>query len=213
MLTSIDVKFPSSFACFSASSGDKGMISSADILQIVDIFCWVVRVFLLFLAVVRVFCLQFKSCEKYSAILVLLSWNDVNLDSKASELLYILLHLCYTYIDVIFHTSQNVFQIWSTLGGYEELASGALSQSETENYILSDKWNYGIPNNWFGKNSREIMGLTEIFGKMEAVHRAKNQLVRVRLSKAMLCLLHIMLLKSTWIVKFNNFLNLVFVTS
>ena len=39
MLTSIDVKFPSSFACFSASSGDKGMISSADILQIVDIFC------------------------------------------------------------------------------------------------------------------------------------------------------------------------------
>ena len=37
MLTSIDVKFSSSFACFSASSGDKGMISSADILQIVNI--------------------------------------------------------------------------------------------------------------------------------------------------------------------------------
>ena len=63
MLTSIDVKFPSSFACFSASSGDKGMISSADILQIVNIFCRVVRVFLLFLAVVRLFCLQFKTCE------------------------------------------------------------------------------------------------------------------------------------------------------
>ena len=31
------------------------------------------------------------------------------------------------------------------------------------------------------------MGLTEIFRKMEADHRAKNQLVRVRLSKAMLC--------------------------
>ena len=28
------------------------------------------------------------------------------------------------------------------------------------------------------------MGLTEIFRKMEAVHRAKIQLVRVRLSKA-----------------------------
>ena len=37
MLTSIYVKFPSSFACFSASSADKGMISSADILQIVNI--------------------------------------------------------------------------------------------------------------------------------------------------------------------------------
>ena len=31
------------------------------------------------------------------------------------------------------------------------------------------------------------MGLTEMFRKMEAVHRPKNQLVRVRLSKAMLC--------------------------
>ena len=31
------------------------------------------------------------------------------------------------------------------------------------------------------------MGLTEIFRKIEAVHRAKNQLVMVRLSKAMLC--------------------------
>ena len=63
MLTSIDVKFPSSFACFSASSGEKGMISSADILQIVNIFCRVVRVFLLFLVVVRLFRLQFKTCE------------------------------------------------------------------------------------------------------------------------------------------------------
>ena len=63
MLTSIDVKFPSSFVCFSASSGDKGMISSAaDILQTVNIFCRVVRVFLLFLAVVRLFRLQFKTC-------------------------------------------------------------------------------------------------------------------------------------------------------
>ena len=63
MLTSIDVKFSSSFACFSASSGDKGMISSADILQIVNIFCRVVRAFLLFLVVVRLFRLQFKTCE------------------------------------------------------------------------------------------------------------------------------------------------------
>ena len=36
--TSIDVKFPSSIPCLSASSGDKGMlISSADILQIADV--------------------------------------------------------------------------------------------------------------------------------------------------------------------------------
>ena len=54
MLSSINVKFPSSFPCFSASSGDKGMISSAtDILQIVSVVCRVV--FLLFLAVVRLF--------------------------------------------------------------------------------------------------------------------------------------------------------------
>ena len=63
MLTSIDVKFPSSFVCFSASSGDKGMISAVDILQTVNIFCRVDRVFLLFLAVVRLFRLQFKTCE------------------------------------------------------------------------------------------------------------------------------------------------------
>jgi len=50
------------------------------------------------------------------------------------------------------------------------------------------------------------MGLTEMFRKLEAVHRAKNQLGGGRLSKAML-------LKSTWIVKFNNFLNLVYVMS
>ena len=39
------------------------MISSADILQTVNIFCRVVRVFLLFLVVVRLFRLQFKTCE------------------------------------------------------------------------------------------------------------------------------------------------------
>ena len=53
MLSSIYVKFPSSFPCFSASSGDKGMLSSADILQIVGVVCRVVV--LLFLAVVRLF--------------------------------------------------------------------------------------------------------------------------------------------------------------
>ena len=38
MLTSIDVKFPSILiAGFSASSGDNGKISSADILQIADV--------------------------------------------------------------------------------------------------------------------------------------------------------------------------------
>ena len=38
MLTSID-KCPSSFACFSASSGDEGMLSLADIRQIADVIC------------------------------------------------------------------------------------------------------------------------------------------------------------------------------
>ena len=45
--TSIDVKFPSSFAFFSASSGYNGMFSLADFLQIAFIICHVV--FLLFL--------------------------------------------------------------------------------------------------------------------------------------------------------------------
>ena len=72
MLTSIDVKFPSSFACFSACSEDQGMISSADILQTVNIFCRVVRVFLLFLAVVRLVRLRSSKRVQYSAILVLL---------------------------------------------------------------------------------------------------------------------------------------------
>ena len=34
MFTSIDVKFLSSIACFLARSGEKGMFTSADILQI-----------------------------------------------------------------------------------------------------------------------------------------------------------------------------------
>lgn len=45
--TSIHVKVLSSVACFSASSGDKGMFSSTDILQIVNVLHRVV--FLLFL--------------------------------------------------------------------------------------------------------------------------------------------------------------------
>ena len=60
MLTLIDVKFTCLFLC---KFGEKRMISSADILQIVNIFCRVVRVFLLFLVVVRLFRLQFKTCE------------------------------------------------------------------------------------------------------------------------------------------------------
>ena len=37
LITTIDVKFASSFACFTAVSGQKGMFSSADILQIADV--------------------------------------------------------------------------------------------------------------------------------------------------------------------------------
>ena len=39
MSTSMEVKFPSTFTCFSASSGDKGMFSQADILQIAGVIC------------------------------------------------------------------------------------------------------------------------------------------------------------------------------
>ena len=46
MLTLINVKFLSLITHFSASSGDKGMFSSVDILQITDVICQVV--FLLF---------------------------------------------------------------------------------------------------------------------------------------------------------------------
>ena len=44
-------------------------------------------------------------------------------------------HLCYTDIDVIFHTSQNVFQIWSTLVGYGELALGFEPMRNRELYL------------------------------------------------------------------------------
>ena len=37
MLTSIDVKFTFDSACLSASSGDNGLFSSANILQIADV--------------------------------------------------------------------------------------------------------------------------------------------------------------------------------
>ena len=125
MLTSIDVKFPSSFACFSASSGEKGMISSADILQIVNIFCRVVRVFLLFLVVVRLFRLQFKTCEIFRhPCTALPKQRQPRSTPGLLSCCPLFSHLCFTYTDVIFHTSQNVFQIWSTLGGYEELALG-----------------------------------------------------------------------------------------
>ena len=47
MLTSINVKFIFDSACLLASLGDKGLLSSANILQIADVVRWVV--FLLFL--------------------------------------------------------------------------------------------------------------------------------------------------------------------
>ena len=37
LITTIEVKFASSFACFMASSGYKGMFISADILQMADV--------------------------------------------------------------------------------------------------------------------------------------------------------------------------------
>ena len=125
MLTSIDVKFPSSFACFSASSGEKGEIRLADILQIVNIFGRVVRVFLLFLVVVRLFRLQFKTCEIFRHPRTALpKQRQPRSTPGLLSCCPLFSHLCFTYTDVIFHTSQNVFQIWSTLGGYEELALG-----------------------------------------------------------------------------------------
>lgn len=64
MLTSIDLKFLSSFACFSANSGYKGMFRLADILQTAvairrDVFLqfllWFYAVFLL-----RIMCEIFR---------------------------------------------------------------------------------------------------------------------------------------------------------
>ena len=132
MLTSIDVKFSSSFACFSSSSGDKGMISSADILQIV----YIQLVFLLFLVVVRLFRLQFKTCEIFR-ILVLLSRNNDNLNSRASELPSIILTFMPILMSFSIHrkTSSKFGQRWVVMKNQPQ----DLSQSETENYILSDK--------------------------------------------------------------------------
>ena len=134
MLTSIDVKFSSSFACFSARSGEKGMISSADILQIVNIQL----VFLLFLVVVRLFRLQFKTCEIIRRSCTALSRNNDNLDSRASELPSIIL----TY-SVLILMSFSIHRKTSSKFGRRQVVMKnqpwVLSQSETENYIMSDK--------------------------------------------------------------------------
>ena len=131
MLTSIDVKFSSSFAYFSASSGEKGMISSADILQIVNIFGRVVRVFLLFLV----------------AILVLLSRNNGNLDSRASELPSIIftfmLYLYWCHFPYIAKRPPNLVNakwLW-------RISLGIWANQKPRTTSWADKWNYGIPNN------------------------------------------------------------------
>ena len=68
MLSSVDVKFIFDSACLSASLGDKGLFSSANILQIADVVHWVV--FLLFLLCFKPKVHLFFPLEvKYSAIL------------------------------------------------------------------------------------------------------------------------------------------------
>ena len=68
MLSSVDVKFIFDSACLSASVGDKGLFSSANILQIADVVHWVV--FLLFLLCFKPKVHLFFPLEvKYSAIL------------------------------------------------------------------------------------------------------------------------------------------------
>ena len=91
MLTSIDVKFPSSFACFSASSGEKGEIRFADILQIVNIFGRVVRVFLLFLVVVRLSSSVQNVWNIPPSSYCSPETTTTSIDSRASELLSIIL--------------------------------------------------------------------------------------------------------------------------
>ena len=83
MLSSIDVKFIFYSACLSASLGDKGLFSSANILQIADVVRWVV--FLLFLLCFKPKVHLFLPLEvKYSTILYSLP-KQLNLIPRSSQ--------------------------------------------------------------------------------------------------------------------------------
>ena len=84
MLSSVDVKFIFNSACLSASLGDKGLFSSANILQTADVVRWVV--FLLFLLCFKPKVHLFLPLEvKYSIILYSLP-KQLNLIPRSSQL-------------------------------------------------------------------------------------------------------------------------------
>ena len=143
MLTSIDVKFPSSFACFSASSGEKGEIRFADILQIVNIFGGVVRVFLLFLVVVRLFRLQFKTCEIFRhPCTALPKQRQPRSTPGLLSCCPFVTSICHIYALLILMSFSTHRKTSSKFGQRQVVMKNQpwdLSQSETENYILSDQ--------------------------------------------------------------------------
>ena len=120
MLTSIDFKFIFDSACLSASLGDEGLLSSANILQIEDV---VRQLFAYFFLLKRLKC---------SAILHSPS-KQLNLVPRSSRLTVQESEFCCT-LDVIFHISQN-----SSTFGRQQLVimnyAWNFSQSETQKYF------------------------------------------------------------------------------
>ena len=126
MLTSVDVKFISDSSCLSANLGDKGLFRSANILQIADVVRRVV--FLLFLLcfqpIVRHFFLVKR--VKYSAILQSLPKQlSLPVLSVNGSIIW---QFCCTLYGRHFSHIAKFFQIWSTVGSYDELCGGLANQ-------------------------------------------------------------------------------------
>ena len=115
MLTSIDVKFSSSFSFFTEPSGYKGMFSVVDILQIADVIRRVV----------------FLLCFLGSSSAISSSQNVKCSANAASS----------QAISVAVHFSSDYAVLLTTFSGYRKRhpnlvnASWDLSQSETERYF------------------------------------------------------------------------------
>ena len=134
MLTSIGVKFISDSACLSATLGDNRLFRSASILQIADVVRRVV--FLLFLPcfqpIVRLFRPR-ETSEIFRHFVVTTKTTQPRLPvlSVNGSIIW---QFCCTLYGRHFSHIAKFFQIWSTVGSYDELCEG-FSQSETEKYF------------------------------------------------------------------------------
>ena len=123
MFTSINVECIFDSASLLPSLGDKGLFSSANILQVGDVARRVIFLLLLlcFQPIVRLF-LPRETNEMFRTF-----FSHYKNNSTSSQVFSvncsIIQQFCCT-ADVIFHTLQKFFQIWSTIAGDYELCVG-----------------------------------------------------------------------------------------